>query len=933
MADIIGDNNPQHLTGTPDADFLWGMGGFDGLEGLGGDDLYLLTDAFVLVGFDVVDEAPGGGTDTVIVQADPTVGGFGDHYVLADNVENGIIGGIDTVPPEARGTPADAPFTLIGNVLNNTLTGNRADNTLDGADGADFLNGGLGLDTLIGGAGDDTYLLLDVTSPLIVIGPAAAKIPIPILLPSYDTVTEAVGGGTDTVIVAPIAGARTPTSYTLAANVENGVIAGADVTGGASDLPFSLTGNALDNSLTGNRAANTLDGDAGADLLNGGLGLDTLIGGAGNDTYLLLDLSLPVIVVGPAAAIIPVLSFYDSVTEAAGGGTDTVIVAPIAGAGTPKSYTLGANVENGVIAGADVTGGASDLPFTLTGNALANSLTGNNAANTLDGGAGNDVLNGMGGLDTLIGGAGDDTYLLLDVSSPLIVIGPSAAKLIPVLLPVYDTVTEKAGGGTDTVVVNLVPGSDTPKSYTLGANIENGVVAGPDVTGQPSALPMTLVGNALDNSLTGNDAGNTLEGGAGNDLLNGGLGLDTLIGGPGDDLYLVLDGTTTLVGGPPIPHFETVYDTVTEAPGGGTDTVVVTRAVDLFALTSYTLGPNVENGVIGGVDDGLASDDPFTLTGNALANTLIGNRAKNTLDGGAGADIMIGGRAGDTYVVDNVGDVVSEQPNQGFDTVRTTLPSYTLGISVENLVFIGTGNFAGTGNTQSNSITGGPGADTLDGGAAVDTLVGGTGSDTYIVDLTGDIVTENPNQGTDTVRTALARYTLGANLENLVYTGSANFTGIGNALANRITGGSSGNVLSGDAGADTLVTGRRSVMTGGAGADQFLFTTPGTLAAPDVNRITDFAHAADRLVFRDAGFNLGANEGKGKTAPQPIAASLFSTKTDGTFAAAANRFAYNRANGAFYYDADGSGGGSSRLQVATLTTRPTLTASDIFFVA
>ncbi|HEY7297838.1 MAG TPA: calcium-binding protein [Xanthobacteraceae bacterium] len=804
MADIIGDEFPNQLTGTEDADFLWGMGGFDGLHGLGGDDIYLLTDAFVLVGFDVVDEAPGGGNDTVIVQADPTVGAFGESYTLTDNVENGIIGGIDTVPPEAQGTPPDAPFTLIGNALDNTLTGNRAANTLEGADGADFLNGGLGL--------------------------------------------------------------------------------------------------------------------------------DTLIGGAGNDTYLLLDLSLPVIVIHQAAVIIPVLSFYDSVTEAAGGGTDTVIVAPIAGAGTPTSYTLGVNVENGVIAGADVTGATSDLPFSLFGNALDNSLTGNNAANTLDGGAGNDVLNGTGGLDTLIGGAGDDTYLLLDVSSPLIVIGRSAAKLIPILAPVYDTVTEAAGGGTDTVVVNLVPGSDTPKSYTLGANIENGVVAGADVTGQTSDLPMTLVGNALDNSLTGNNAGNTLDGGAGNDILNGKAGLDTLIGGPGDDLYLVLDGTTTLVGMPPFPHFETVYDTVIEAPGGGTDTVVVARAVDLFALTSYTLGPNVENGVIGGVDAGLATDEAFSLSGNELANTLVGNRAKNTLDGAAGADIMVGGRGGDTYVVDNIGDVVSENPGEGVDTVRTTLPSYTLGKNVENLIFIGTGNFVGTGNALKNSITGGPGADTLNGGAAADTMAGGAGNDTYVVDV-ADVVTESLNQGTDTIRTKAASYVLGANLEKLVFTGSGNFTGTGNALANQITGGSGNNTLSGRGGADTLVTGRSSVMTGGAGADLFLFITPGSRITPDANRITDFGHAVDRLVVRDAGFNLGADEGKGKAAPQPIAASLFSTKTDGTFAGLGNRFAYNRANGAFYYDADGTGGGSSRLQVATLTTRPTLTASDIFFVA
>ena len=71
--------------------------------GLGGDDVYLLTDGFALVGFDAVVEAAGGGNDTVIVQRERTPGAFGLSYTLADNVENGMIGGVDTLPPEVRG--------------------------------------------------------------------------------------------------------------------------------------------------------------------------------------------------------------------------------------------------------------------------------------------------------------------------------------------------------------------------------------------------------------------------------------------------------------------------------------------------------------------------------------------------------------------------------------------------------------------------------------------------------------------------------------------------------------------------------------------------------------------------------------------------------------------------------------------------------------
>ncbi|MGO7616637.1 protease, partial [Rhizobium ruizarguesonis] len=57
----------------------------------------------------------------------------------------------------------------------------------------------------------------------------------------------------------------------------------------------------------------------------------------------------------------------------------------------------------------------------------------------------------------------------------------------------------------------------------------------------------------------------------------------------------------------------------------------------------------------------------------------------------------------------------------------------------------------------------------------------------YIVDDVGDVVTEGLNAGTDLIKTELSSYKLGNNVENLLYTGSASFTGTGNALVNKIT--------------------------------------------------------------------------------------------------------------------------------------------------
>ncbi|MGO7428425.1 calcium-binding protein, partial [Rhizobium ruizarguesonis] len=102
-------------------------------------------------------------------------------------------------------------------------------------------------------------------------------------------------------------------------------------------------------------------------------------------------------------------------------------------------------------------------------------------------------------------------------------------------------------------------------------------------------------------------------------------------------------------------------------------------------------------------------------------------------DGKAGADILIGEAGNDIYIVDDLSDVVTEGLNEGTDLIKA-LSSYALTANVENLTFIGTGDFSGTGNSLANAITGGAGNDLLDGGAGNDTLSGGAGNDIYVVD-------------------------------------------------------------------------------------------------------------------------------------------------------------------------------------------------------
>ncbi|MBX5190058.1 rhizobiocin, partial [Rhizobium sp. NZLR3b] len=111
------------------------------------------------------------------------------------------------------------------------------------------------------------------------------------------------------------------------------------------------------------------------------------------------------------------------------------------------------------------------------------------------------------------------------------------------------------------------------------------------------------------------------------------------------------------------------------------------------------------------------------------------------------ADTLIGGAGNDTYIVDNAGDVVTEAADNGIDTVRTNLASYTLADNVENLSFAGTGVFAGTGNALNNVIVGGSGSNTLTGGAGNDILTGGAAADVFVY---------SPNWGHDTITNFVA---------------------------------------------------------------------------------------------------------------------------------------------------------------------------------
>ena len=299
-------------------------------------------------------------------------------------------------------------------------------------------------------------------------------------------------------------------------------------------------------------------------------------------------------------------------------------------------------------------------------------------------------------------------------------------------------------------------------------------------------------------------------GGNGNDSLYGTSAAEVLTGGRGNDHYYLTPG-----------------DRVVELADEGSDTV--------SASFSHQLAANVENLILTGSAN-------VNGIGNGLANSITGNAGSNVLDGGAGTDTMAGGFGNDTYIVDDTEDRVIETAGGGTDTVRAAV-SYVLSANVENLILTGIGHSNGTGSALANSMSGNVGDNILDGGAGADTMAGGVGNDTYLVDNTGDRVIETAGGGTDTVRTSVS-YTLAANIENLVLSGSAHLTGIGNGLANSMTGNAGNNTLNGGAGADT--------MSGGAGNDSYIVDVTG-------DRVVEAAGGGTDTVRTTVSYTLAAN--------------------------------------------------------------------------
>lgn len=320
-----------------------------------------------------------------------------------------------------------------------------------------------------------------------------------------------------------------------------------------------------------------------------------------------------------------------------------------------------------------------------------------------------------------------------------------------------------------------------------------------------------------------------------------------------------------------------VNDTLTGDPDGTPEGDTINGLTGNDTLSGLGANDQLNGGI--GDDSLLGGDGADVLFGDEDADILLGGAGNDRLNGGTGIDIMAGGADNDIYFVDETTDDVTEDTNNGTDTVQSSA-TYKLTVNVEDLILTGDLAIDGTGNNIGNNIAGnsaintlsgeggndfleggggddtligGDGDDDLDGGQGVDNLVGGLGNDLYIIDdrdddgIADDTIVEAAGGGVDDTVNTFISYTLGDNVENLQLLDSPGAQeGTGNELSNAIFGNGLNNILSGGLGDDLIDGDSGSDDIFGGGGNDDLFGSSGG----------DFLFGEDGDDFLDGGLGL-----------------------------------------------------------------------------
>jgi len=751
--------------------------------------------------------------------------------------------GVEIVGPRL-GAPRDV---LVGTVGGDNMTGGQLADELYGGLGHDLLSGGSGADILVGGIGNDTLIGALGQDQLLggdgddllwsgLNGPADPKV-------DRDLVTGLTAAGVDPNLIAIEPGADIVSGGdgidTLSfqgefgrfnANLETGIVTsdrtglgsfvledviGQIVDDGAGGTIFTfisdvenLTGGLGDDTLIGSTGNNILDGGAGSNVIDGGGGIDTLIlngnfadflisFNSATQAFTLIDPAAPGGPLGLTDIVsnVELFSFADGVRTAA-----QLVPGPLA-----ANDTVTVNEDSAVTfdVRANDTGTGLDV-FAINGT----SITAGGAAVTLTHGH---VALGLDGQLTYTPNA---NFFGLEGFS-------------------YSVVDDLSRFATATVSVTVNNVNDAPDDILF-----NGL------TSPTLLLAENSPTNTVVATLSTHDVDNDVV--AGTDSF-----IYTLANNFGGAFKIV--GNQIQVQNGALLDFEAAQNTfnlnVTVSdghPGGSYSEAVTVQLTNVneapvnVALSNTSFAETAANGFVIG---NLSASDPehtavkFDLTNDAFGRfRIVFDNASHQYKLAVAENLLIDHQTNDLNHPYNI------QVRATDATGVSSLQDFTItatGVAENRII----------GNANANTLTGTAGADYIDGGANKDTMIGGAGNDVYTVDNSGDKVTELVGGGNDTIYTTLNSFDLNsaANVENLVFTGTGdftttNFTGKASALSGTIIGnggndniqggagsdvleGRGGNdLLQGGLGDDTLVGGTgNDTLAGGAGDDTFVF--------------------------------------------------------------------------------------------------------------
>nr|WP_310522979.1 calcium-binding protein [Polymorphobacter sp.] len=746
---IFGSEFADTLTGSNGDDNIYGYLGNDTLSGGGGDD--------TLEG--------GGGADIID-------GGSGNDRTslnFRDNLAPVIFALIDNaIATTGAGTVQVRSIeaaTFTDSIFDDTLTGGSGDDTFYGFNGGndrftggggnDYFSGGPGNDIFDGGPGtnDRAYLQFGVAT---------------VYALANGVITTA--NGVKTLI-----------------GIEAGAISG-------SNFADTITGGVGDDDISGNDGNDTLNGGDGNDTLYGDNGDDTLNGGAGDDYF-------------------SDRFGYDRFDG--GDGLDT--------AGLDLS--LEGSFETGgrsVVVSSNFTVDTDFGTKTLVSIEALN-IQGTFYNDTLIGGLGNDRLDASDGADFLEGRGGDD---ILNGQSGMDIAYFATQVSVDMRA---GTASGVATGNDQLSSIEIVISGDG--NDTLYADAGTGQFSAPDIVKPASQLNNNILNAvAIDGSFDLRYDPNIVYN------INAPHATVRATSSGGIEYYSFAVPANSGAGYFSYAFFD--IDGAYDAVGNVINTVV--RLYDSAGVQiDMDDDSNPDPGSISGLDPYLfyrftaggtyylsverfgsgtmAVGDTYTLNitipgaaltsdGVLVGSTLIAGAGDDRVIGGAGENIFDGGTGNDTLSFERapIGIIANlatgtatgdgDDSFKGFENLSGTVYGDSL-----------------TGDAATNILSGLGGNDSLDGGAGADSMIGGDGDDNYFVDRQDDLVFEAIGGGTDTVFAAGDFY-LYANVENLVLaSGTGQRFGVGNDLANTITGNAGSNLLLGGAGDD--------VINGGAAVD------------------------------------------------------------------------------------------------------------------